>query len=249
MITSKLMGGLGNMMFQIAAIHSLANDNNTTCSFMHQKSKNQGNCSLTYVDNIFKNINFSLEKLSNFKHKYSEEEFEYRKLPFFNNTIYEGYFQSEKFFENNKDKIFSLFNIKKHKNDENKIAIHVRRGDYIKFSNVHTDLFNTEYYKSSINYFGKNKNYIVFSDDIAWCKKNFKYLNVEVEFSNNKYDYEDMSMFACFPNKILANSSFSWWSDYLSENKEKTIAPRQWFTGIEGPKQWNSIYLSNWEIK
>lgn len=246
MITSKLMGGLGNMMFQIAAIYSLANDNNTVCSFMHQKSKNQGNCSSTYVNNVFKNINFSLEQLSNFKNRYFEKEFKYSKLPFFNNTIYEGYFQSEKFFENNKDNILSLFNLEKHKIDENKIAVHIRRGDYLKFSNVHTDLFNTEYYKNSISYFGKNKNYIVFSDDVEWCKKNFKYPNVE--FSNKKYDYEDMSMFACFPNKILANSSFSWWSAYLSTNKEKSIAPKQWFTGKEGPRNWNTVYCKEWKL-
>jgi hypothetical protein len=249
MITAKLMGGLGNVMFQIASIYSLALENNVKCDFLHQKSKNQGKSTIEYVDNFFKNVNFNLKDHSSFNFLYKEARFEYDKLPFKDNTIYEGYFQSEKYFINNKELIYDLFDIdlKKISFEENKIAVHIRRGDYVKFSDTHTNLFEkTDYYNKAIQYFGKEKEYVVFSDDIEWCKKNIKLQNVE--FSNNKKDYLDMKDVICFKNKIIANSSFSWWSAWLTSEPETVIAPKEWFYK-EGPKSWNSIYSRNWKIK
>ena len=50
--------------------------------------------------------------------------------------------------------------------------MHVRRGDYEKLSNV--------YYLQSTDYFSEcaklaeSKKIAVFSDDVEWCKENFK---------------------------------------------------------------------------
>ena len=249
MITAKLQGGLGNMLFQIAAIYSLAEDNKVSCGFNHQESINQGNSSKSYVKNIFKNVTF-FEKNTNFSYIFNEDSFTHKPLPFLDNTIYNGYFQSELYFKHNKNKIFNLFELENvlidNDIDKNKIAVHVRRGDYIKYSDTHTNLFETtSYYKKAFEYFGLNKDYIVFSDDIDWCKKNICLQNIE--YSKEDSDVRDLASMAKYPNKIIANSSFSWWAAWLTNNKDTVIAPAHWFTG-KNIKKWNTIYSEDWRV-
>ena len=57
MITSKLKGGLGNQMFQIAAALSLGKDLGIEVAFDHNQYylPNQGNRSTDYSENIFRN--------------------------------------------------------------------------------------------------------------------------------------------------------------------------------------------------
>ena len=57
MITSKLRGGLGNQMFQIAAALSLGKDLGIEVAFDHNQHylPNQGNKSTDYSENIFWN--------------------------------------------------------------------------------------------------------------------------------------------------------------------------------------------------
>ena len=35
---------------------------------------------------------------------------------------------------------------------------------------------------------------------------------------------------------IISNSSFSWWSAFLSKEASLILAPRKWFKGIQDPK-------------
>ena len=246
MITCDLKGGLGNMMFQIASIYSLALDNKSKCVFKHQKSLNQGNCSSTYVNNIFRNIDFSLNSLSYFQYRYYEDDFTYMPLPYRDNTIYDGYFQSHLYFQHNREKIKELFCVEKHEVDNSKIAVHIRRGDYIDYHDTHVNLLEkTDYYKNAFDYFGKNSEYIIFSDDIEWCKKNITLSNVQ--YSESGIDHEDMCKMSQYTKKIIANSSFSWWSAWLTNDCEKIIAPKQWF-GKKGVSNWHTIYNDTWEV-
>ena len=49
------------------------------------------------------------------------------------------------------------------------IAIHVRRGDYVGH-HFYVDLTNTDYYVEAMKEF-PHETFMVFSDDIEWCKK------------------------------------------------------------------------------
>jgi len=102
------------------------------------------------------------------------------------------------------------------------VSLHVRRGDY-----VINDGFNVlpiEYYKEALKY-TKGKIF-VFSDDIPWCKKNFKGVTfVEME------DYLEFELMKLCTHNIIANSTFSWWAAYLGDNPNKVVvAPKQWRT-------------------
>lgn len=107
-------------------------------------------------------------------------------------------------------------------------AIHVRRSDYVN-NPFHTDLTETDYYERAMCMFF-DKKFIVFSDDIEWCKSQeiFK----DCAFSEGNTEIEDFNMLASCESIIMANSSFSWWAAYLNPNPNKRIvAPREdtWF--------------------
>ena len=112
---------------------------------------------------------------------------------------------------------------------ENKdlVAVHVRRGDYVKLSHVHSNLAeNHDYYKAAMSYF-KGKKFVFFSDDIEWCRSKFGKDNLYITSIS---DISDMYIMGKIPNKIIANSSFSWWSAWLFEkNNHSIIAPKNWF--------------------
>ena len=58
------------------------------------------------------------------------------------------------------------------------ISIHFRRTDYLEKQNSHP-ICSPHYYKKAISEFDKDKSiFLIFSDDIKWCKENLK--------SNNK---------------------------------------------------------------
>ncbi len=136
------------------------------------------------------------------------------------------YLQDEKFFDGYQDEIKALYgNGIGYK--PGYVSIHVRRGDYVNNS-YYVDLFQNGYYKRAKDFF-PHKKFLVFSDDIEWCKQQeiFK----DCEFSEGLGEIEDMNLMASCESNIIANSSYSWWAAYLNPNPDKTvIAPRDWYT-------------------
>lgn len=120
----------------------------------------------------------------------------------------------------------------------NKVAIHVRRGDYVG-NGFYVDLMLTDYYQRAMAEFPDSQ-FLVFSDDVAWCKDQaiFK----DCEFSEGKNEEQDLNYMASCSGHIIANSSFSWWAAYLSPYTKKVIAPKAWYSdGVERtvcPNSW-----------
>jgi hypothetical protein len=85
-----------------------------------------------------------------------------------------------------------------------------------------------------MNYYNKamelapGEKFCVFSDDIEWCRQNFK--GKDIFFMSNEDEIFDLGAMSKFGNNIAANSSFSWWSSWLNTNTEKkVIVPNKWF--------------------
>lgn len=88
------------------------------------------------------------------------------------------------------------------------VGIHIRRGDLLDLSDV--NVLSVDYYKKAYEKFGGDV--FVFSDDIAWCRKVLDFPDmtfVDIE------DYLCFELLKMCPNKIMANSTFSWWAAYL----------------------------------
>ena len=238
MISCLLQGGLGNQLFQISTTLSLAWENNDFACFDSSKHflPLQGKRIEEYQNNIFRNLDFRQISTNNFDFYNEESELKYNKIPYKKNLFLKGYFQSEKYFINNREKLLQIFessqeikeyiNIKyKHLFEKETVSVHIRRGDYLKFQNLY-HICGIDYYLRAIQRF-KDNNFLIFSDDIEWCKKVFKNINYHII---EEEDYIELYIMSMCDHNIMANSSFSWWGAWLNSNPNKmVIAPKNWF--------------------
>jgi len=259
MISCFLQGGLGNQLFQISTTLSFAWDNNIepVFNFSTHHLPLQGNKANTYKDNLYRNLNpIEFPKYTKFS-VYDEPNFYHCNIPNHikkNNYILKGFFQSEKYFFHNRNKIIELFgsskeiknHIKKYENilKKNTCSVHIRRGDYIKFPKEHP-ILKMDYYRKSMGEFNKNTKFLIFSDDIKWCKDNLK--GADLIFIDEPKDYINLFLMSLCDNNIIANSSFSWWGAWLNENpNKKVIAPKNWF-GINKKLDIKDLIPNKWK--
>lgn len=115
-------------------------------------------------------------------------------------------------------------------------SIHVRRSDYLNpGTKEYHGVLPIEYYEdAAISLYGTRFSgepkvvFLVFSDDIEWCKKEF--INPNIYFVEGNEDVIDLFLMAKCNDNIIANSSFSWWGSYLNKNpNKKVVAPKNWF--------------------
>lgn len=153
------------------------------------------------------------------------------------------YMQDEKHFEKYKGAIKWIFSQDIGPTID-RVSIHVRRGDYVQppFNQLYIDLSQTHYYEQAIDNF-PNEKFLIFSDDINWCKNFF--IGEKFEFSEGKTEVEDMNLMASCKHNIIANSTFSWWSAYLNPNEgHKVVCPKEWF--YEGVNFKTPTLLDEW---
>jgi len=259
MITARMMGGLGNIMFQIAAIQSLAKRNGDSVDVAFSAKThyipedipevNRPNIR-EYSSSILRNVNVIEEEIP--YNNYYRCDWDYQSIPFGDNVCYEGYFQSEKHFLDCSEYIRELFSPSDDDFDyifdkyedidfENSTFLHVRRGDYVNID-LHP-LCPLDYYRRSLDIFSENERVLVFSNDIPWCRENFN-SDYDYFFVENEKDYMEMYMMSLCKNAIIANSSFSWWGAWLGDCK--TIAPKNWLNSEE--MDWSDIYREGWLV-
>jgi hypothetical protein len=114
------------------------------------------------------------------------------------------------------------------------VSVHVRRGDYVRpeseaaWGNLATD----GYYERAVERIGHDVTYLVFSDDLDWCRRS---LGIpDAQFADYDTATSLCLMSRCDVN-IVANSTFSWWAAYLNPTGE-IYAPSRWFgPGMEPP--------------
>jgi hypothetical protein len=257
MISSILQGGLGNQLFQVAAAASLAKDINTISIFntsLHILNL-QGNKAISYSNNVFSRINLIKNEypLTNLE-IYEEQKYSYTQLPRKDNLLLKGYFQTQKYFLHNSEYIRDLFieteevesyikNKYQNIDFDKSISMHIRRGDYLRFPNIHP-VCNVDYYNNSLKLLGEYDKLLIFSDDIDWCKNNLKY--DKMYFVESEPDYIDFYLISRCKDNIIANSSFSWWAAWNNRNNSKrVIYPNTWF-GPSGPPDTQDLFPEEW---
>lgn len=246
MVTCRLKGGIGNLMFQIAGLEYFAFKNNFETFYYNMdkrfnmlKEKKGWSHSFNYVK-MFENFNWPAKKIPKGFRRIVLP-FTYQPIQIVDNVYYDAFFQSEKFFPDRNFilKLFEPSNFIKEKlkkyeylKEFKTIAIHVRRGDFVKLKHIHPPQ-TKEYYLNAIKKietFNNIDKYVIFSDDIKWCKNTFD-INKSI-FIENEKDYVEIFLQSQCNHNIISNSSFSWWGAYLNINpSKKVIAPKIWFLG------------------
>lgn len=259
MISVKLMGGMGNQMFQYAIARAMAIENNTSFSldkFSFLLRRDLGS-HMTYR-------NYDLD-IFNICENFTQPPYEatFIQEPHFNyaegvkkeiasnisanrNVYLDGYWQSFKYFQPQAKQIAQDFTFKNpisqspqyaeiltRINGCNAVMLNARRTDYLK-NNFHgvmgVPYFNTA--KEIIKSRVSDPHFFVFSDDVEWCNKNLSDSNTTIvghNFAGAKFDAYLQLMSSC-KHFVIPNSTFAWWSAWLCNNIEKiVIAPRSWF--------------------
>jgi len=253
------------MMFQISAMKNFSRKHGMKCSFPNYEQHlvklandkfHNPNCKFSNEYSLFiKNINTHVEDQAFYQVNFPFYFYDFKDVK--NGMVFDGFFQSEKYFIESRDEILKTFNtgllnIEKYKNFDfsRSCSIHLRRGDYLKFEESHPVL-GEDYYSKAIEIIKeKIDNIVIFSDDIAWCKENLKsskFYDKNLVYSSEEKDYLEMSLMSKCKFNIIANSSFSWWGAWLNNQEGKVvITPKKWFGPSLNHLQTNDLIPESW---
>lgn len=264
MIVVRILGGLGNQMFQYAYAKALEQRDYSVkldiTPFKKYKLHGGYHLDQFHIDlpaaSSFELIRAKSNVFRTFKEKSLLFNESFLQLP--KSGYVKGYFQTERYFESIRSTLLNQFRLKptlspKAKDFEKEIqsttnscSLHIRRGDYISNSSaqvVHGSA-SLDYYQKAVDHIQQvdsNVQFFIFSDDIAWVKENLK-INNQTYVEVNGLPHEDMYLMSLCSHNITANSSFSWWGAWLNQNDEKVvISPNQWFVSKE-----NEVACKSW---
>lgn len=270
MIVVKLIGGLGNQMFQYATAKALAIEKGQklvvdATAFetytLHQLGLHHFKMRLQTYKKPNRFV-IKWDRLFKKTIQYHEQQFNYdSSLQEIKSDVLflNGYFQSERYFKKHEKAIRFDFEITTPLKPQtlatlelmgkcNAVALHIRRGDYLQH-----EIHNTNkevYYKEAMHYIENkvdNVVYFIFSDDMEWVKENFK-TNTKIhyiDFNDAASNFEDLKLMASCQHNIIANSSFSWWGAWLNNNPNKiVIAPQKWFN--DTTRNYEDVIPNDW---
>jgi len=256
------LGQLGNQMFQYAATLGVARYIGVTFTIPNHEE--------VVVDGFGNRLRIELFDCFNIKPDnlgflstnsvLTEKGFEFDSNIFTvdrrNNFTLYGFFQTEKYFKHCTDEIRTQFTFKKQIADECKeivedcfeepIALHIRRGDFLKNSGNHHNQ-TLDYYKEALKRFPAHRQVVIFSDDPQWCMKQELFSGDRFLVSEAAGPYHDLYLMTQCSDFIIANSSFSWWGAWLA-NGSKVIAPKKWFGPNNAHLNTKDLYCKHWEV-
>jgi len=115
--------------------------------------------------------------------------------------------------------------VKRDKNKNLTLGVHIRRGDFIYEGNqLPIEFFMDQIQKIQSNFEVRCTK--IFSDDIEYCIQNLKFES-EIIFSENKEVTDDFYDLSSCDLILMSRSTFSWWASYLSN--AKVFYPAPWF--------------------
>ena len=182
-----------------------------------------------------------------------------------NETDIRGYFQSHHYFsaqarewfdfkykylpvKKNLVTLFGLTQAKVSYEDrfKNAVAIHLRFGDYLDLKHIYVEL-DVEYYRKSLIEISDIEEVIVFSDNIPLAKQKLVGIkDVDLHYYSGVSEIDDFAAMAHCRQHIISNSTFSWWSAWIS-NSSHVIMPSNWFSDSYAKKS-DDLVCEGWQV-
>lgn len=228
---------LGNWLFQYAAALACGE---RVIGYMPDPSMRK---LLEPYKELFGKLDF-VSQLPNGVFMYEEPNPHYNPIPSTDGDLcLKGYFQSEKYFKESENLVRQTFaptlervarlreRYGRWLDRPNVTGISVRRGDYLKLPHRYP-VMNRAYFAECFHLLPECNDFIVCSDDIAWCQVCFPkwFPDKRFCFSGNKAVLDDLYLPALCQNNIISNSSFSWWGAWLNPNQNKRVLmPKVWY--------------------
>jgi hypothetical protein len=246
---------LGNVLFQLAAGLKYAKDNNLNFYWApliadaaldyKEYLKSNGlldtllrNLLDSYIDQEFfvsrpnESLKYKQEGFNNiYVHGFSGDAFNYKSIPKSKNIVLFGQFYNPSYLDSSLcQNVFSIpleisNEIEKMYGDiSNYTCIHVRRGDFVKGDGL---CLEKSYYLKCIAKFELKSKFIVISEDLEWCKKNFISDDYTFVFADKETNISaliiDFYLMTECANIICSKSTFSWWGAFLNKNQSKKV--------------------------
>jgi hypothetical protein len=256
------MGQLGNQMFQYAAVKGVARHKGYEFTVPKDAPAIRDNLGNILKIELFDVFDLQPDSIAFLQANslYQEKGFDFDE-ELFNDcpdgVCLLGYFQTEKYFKHIEDDIRKEFTFKKEYYDackeiqsmlDNPIALHIRRGDFLINSANHYNL-SLSYYENALKEFDSNRQVVIFSDDPEWCKEQELFSNDRFLVSEGNSSYVDLCLMTLCNDYIIANSTFSWWGAWLSQNPNKTVIyPNKWFGPNNVDKSIKDLFPSEWRM-
>jgi hypothetical protein len=272
-VAIQLMGGLGNQLFQIFACISYGIQYNVPFTIVYSKTLNDR---ITYWENFlfpikkytnFNSFQYPNSLIASFP-VYEEQGFNYNPITYFNsNLLIRGYFQSYKYFKKYENIIFSLIKLREQQNDirnqysflktnTKKVSLHFRLGDY-KYKQYFHPVLPFDYYTKAVKKIIEREGSV---DFLYFCEaEDNEYVKTMIQRLKSIYggnyqkvddsieDWKQLLIMSCCEHQIIANSSFSWFSAYLNDNKNKIVCyPALWFGPGLAKNDLSDLFPENW---
>jgi len=177
----------------------------------------------------------------------------------------QGFFQSEKYFEQIRTELQSDFSFDKLIDERNlslaremgsgdTVSVHVRRGDFLNAKNqgLH-GVCSLDYYREAIGRFQAKRNnpvFYFFTDDAAWVNENvvpFAGRSQVIVHNTGNDSWKDIYLMSRCKDHIIANSSFSWWGAWLNAERDgEVVAPAHWFVSDQGYWNYHDLVPERW---
>jgi hypothetical protein len=182
----------------------------------------------------------------------------YRYPKIIGDIVIEGYFECPKYFKEIDEKICRELtpkhpllkqNIELYKviTERNSVCITIKRQDVENPDISEIYEYDMNYFYQAVNYIRERESnpvFVIFSDNVDWCRENFL-LEGEVYYETpNNPIWEKVRLMSGCKHFIIHNSTFSWWVQHLSRREgTMVIAPVKWMLRDDQPID---IYEDNW---
>lgn len=233
MVSVELRGRLGNQLFQYSICRILADKLNCDFSIPPEwLGKTLFETSMGKSPYVRSSVVFD-EKIN----KFNPEVFNIKP-----DTHLFGFWQSEKYFVGYENQIREWLKLEKPDSEYIKkeyCTIHFRAQDgYLRENWV----LPPEYFESAKNYFRNNVNkdikFVIVTDNPQLSKR---YFPQDIIISNDMK--KDLSILTHSKNKIISNSSFSWWAAWLGlPHSNLVVAPNRWINYNNTKSLENTFY-------
>jgi len=236
MITVRLQGGLGNQLFQYAAALAVRKVTGHTLWFIEGENAHN-TLHHDYVAELFvegqRHQAAPPDAIAVYR-QYSAFE------PWMPNwfgsaaTIYlEGYFQSLPELVAILPELRASFLPALHRSTRIHLDssmtetgfVHVRRGDYLLNPTYHW-IQPVAYYEAGMSLV-KAKKWLIFSDDIPWCRQQACFQRDDVVLCDEPNELIALHLMSSCSCAVISNSSFSWWAAMLG-GMDAVVYPNMW---------------------
>jgi len=227
-LTPTLMGGLGNILFQLASSYGIAKTYGIILCIDISKYRKTPHSNIEYFNGLLSKWVVHNKSVS-FNNTLTETKLHPLQGVLTGRTIVYGYLQNYTYFWQYRQEIIDKFVFnrsiaERYPRLEESAFIHVRGGDYKGHPLHHVDL--SQYYPRALKIVNA-PHYYIFTNDVdyvnaqPWLPANYTLVK------ENEVDSLYL-MSRCMKGAICPNSTFSWWGAFLNVNRPVCM-PDKWF--------------------